>query len=108
MTIDYKLLGKRIKKARVLSKIKQEQIAEQLGVSVGYISQIERGVTKISLDTLAKYVEVICADMAAIINGVDMGSKIYLNDEIDSIITDLLPKERKMLLDFVELLINNR
>ena len=31
----------------------QERLAEALSVSVGYISQIERGVTKINLDTLA-------------------------------------------------------
>ena len=43
MSIDYKIIGKRIKERRKICQITQETLAEKLGVSVGYISQIERG-----------------------------------------------------------------
>ena len=108
MIIDYKLLGKRIKDARKLAKITQEQSAEYLDVSVSYISQVERGITKISLDTLAKYIGFIDADMATVITGVATVDKQYLFDEIDLGVIDLVPKERKMLFDFIVLIKNNR
>ena len=50
--IDYILIGKRIKAARKALGMTQEKLAEELDVSIGYISQVERGVTKISLDLL--------------------------------------------------------
>lgn len=50
--VDYKILGKNIKFYRKAKKLTQEQLAEQLEFSLGFISQVERGVTKMSLDTL--------------------------------------------------------
>ena len=47
MSIDYKLIGSRIKSERIRQKITQEKLAESLDVSVGYVSQLERGITKI-------------------------------------------------------------
>ena len=52
MMIDYMILGKNIKYYRKLKRLTQEQLAEQLDLSLGFISQVERGVTKMSLDTL--------------------------------------------------------
>ena len=53
MNVDYGAIGRRIKQVRRSRDMTQERLAEALSVSVGYISQIERGVTKINLDTLA-------------------------------------------------------
>jgi len=108
MNINYKLLGKRIKEARLSTKKTQEQCAEQLEVSVGYISQVERGATKISLDTLAQLAVFIGADIAALITGVAFEDAKYLLDEIDFNFTELLPKERQMVYDFITLLKENR
>lgn len=48
MAIDYKILGERIKNQRKTKDMTQEHFAEHMNVSVGYISQIERGITKSS------------------------------------------------------------
>jgi len=108
MTIDYKMLGKRLKDSRLSAKKTQEQIAEHLDVSVSYISQVERGVTKISLDTLAKYTAFINGDISAIISGVSIKDKAYMFDELNINILELYPKERQMVNDFVMLLMKNR
>lgn len=52
MGIDYALLGKNIKYYRNQKKMTQEQLAKQVNLSLGFISQVERGVTSMSLDTL--------------------------------------------------------
>lgn len=54
MSVNYKLIGLRIQQCRKQQKKTQEMIAEYLNVTVGYISQLERGITKINLGTLDK------------------------------------------------------
>lgn len=108
MPINYELLGKRIKTARKAAKKTQDQSAEYLSVSVSYISQVERGVTKISLDTLSLLAPFIEADMAMLITGVAVEDKLYMLDEISVNAADLCPKERRMTNDFMLLLKKNR
>lgn len=69
MSIDYKLIGKRIQKSRKKRNITQQELAELMDVSVGYISQIERGITKPNLIMIDNICSCIECDLAYIING---------------------------------------
>lgn len=53
MGVDYETLGKNIYFYRKKKKLTQEELAEQADLSVGFISQLERGITKPSIDTLS-------------------------------------------------------
>ena len=64
MNVDYSLIGSRIKSKRKEKRMTQEMLAEALEVSVGYVSQVERGVTKISLDLLAEISGILECDIA--------------------------------------------
>ena len=57
MAVDFFTIGQRIQKRRKMLRKTQEQMAEALSVSVGYVSQLERGVTKNSMDTLTEIKE---------------------------------------------------
>lgn len=63
MTVDYRFIGSRIKEARKEKRMTQEMLAEALDVSVGYVSQVERGVTKISLDLLGALAGILEKDL---------------------------------------------
>ena len=52
--MDYKLLSKRIRAARLLAGLSQEQIAEIIGFTSQHISLTEVASTKISLPALVK------------------------------------------------------
>lgn len=52
MTIDYKDLGKRIRKIRRQLSLTQEELAEQVGISASFMGHIERGSRVASLETL--------------------------------------------------------
>ena len=39
------MIGNRIKQLQLAASMTQEQLAERLEVSVGYVSQVERGIT---------------------------------------------------------------
>lgn len=82
MSVDYKLIGSRIKAKRKAAGKTQEQLAEKLSVTVGYVSQLERGVTKISLDTLSEICAALNCDMSFFITGTATEESTYLQDEL--------------------------
>ena len=102
MNIDYKLIGERIKRARKANNITQEVLAEKLGVSIGYVSQIERGITKISLDLLGAVSSILNCDIASLISECAVNSNEYMENEIVSEIKKLDYKKRKYILQIIK------
>ena len=105
MSVDYKQIGARIKSRRRELKKTQEWLAEQLDVTVGYISQVERGVTKISLDTLAKLAGFLQADLSYFISGVSANEPCYMHEELKEKFDKLNAKQRKMLLECLDVIL---
>lgn len=54
-----KILGEIFKQYRVKNKLTQEAIAEQLGISVKYISRIENGTGGVKVETLVNYMNIL-------------------------------------------------
>src|SRR3972149_4990791 len=52
-------IGERIKNLRQLSNLTQEELAERANLTKGFISQIERDLTSISLDSLIQLLEAL-------------------------------------------------
>ncbi len=52
--MDYKNLGRRISRRRRELHLTQEQLAEQVDLSVSFLGHIERGTRILSLDTLVR------------------------------------------------------
>lgn len=96
--VDYALIGARIKAKRKESGVTQEKLAEQLAVSVGYISQLERGATKINLETLSKIAAATNSDLADFVGGASSQSRLYAQDEFSACLRTLNGKERALLL----------
>lgn len=64
--MDYYKIGQRIRKFRKAHGLSQEQLAEQIGISVTHMSHIETGNTKLSLQVfvdIAKSLEVQTDDL---------------------------------------------
>lgn len=105
MSVDFNLIGSRIKATRKAAGKTQEWLAEQIDVSVGYISQIERGITKISLETLAEICSVLDGDMAYLVSGSAKGQNDYLQNEISQRILLLSERDKKIILNMVDLML---
>ena len=103
MNIDYKLIGERIKQARKSKNITQEVLAERLNVSIGYVSQVERGITKISLDLLGAISSVLDCDVASLISNTAINSNGYMESEILDEIRKLDNKKRKYIFKILQL-----
>ena len=103
MNIDYKLIGERIKKARKAKGITQDVLSERLNVSIGYVSQVERGITKISLDLLGAISSILECDIASLITESATNSNEYMESEIFSEIRKLDGKKKKYILEIIKL-----
>ena len=103
MNIDYKLIGERIKKARKGCGLTQEILAERLNVSIGYVSQVERGITKISLDLLGAISSILDCDVASLISESAVHSADYMESEFLNEIRKLDNKKRKYILQVIKL-----
>lgn len=108
MPANYKIIGNRIQQKRKAHNITQEQMAEHLNVTPGYISQIERGVTKINLDTLSSICDVLKCDMTDFIYNSNPEANASYEDDIFSYYEQLTPTERRMLHCLLKTYIDNK
>ena len=103
MNIDYKLIGERIKKERKSKGMTQDVLSERLGVSIGYVSQVERGITKISLDLLGAISTILDCDIAKLITESATNSGEYMETELLNEIRKLNGKKKKYILEIIKL-----
>ncbi len=106
--VDYKMIGARIRDARKKSEHTQEWLAEKLNVTVGYISQVERGATKISLNLLTSVSAILGCDLSTLITGASVESPEYLSQEISHDWALLTQQEKRLVHHFIKLLIDMR
>ena len=97
MALDYKLMGERLKKARLQKGYTQEKLSEMLNVSIAYLSRIETGTTHINLKRLNEICGLLDVSEAYILNGASNNSATYLNSEIGSILKDCAPDKKELI-----------
>ncbi len=91
MEIDYKIIGKRIRSLRISKNVSQEQLAFLINSSPSYISNIERGVKKPSLQKLIEIAEVLDVTVNDFIYNSSTPYIIYDNKELSNIISECTP-----------------
>ena len=108
MAIDYASIGKRIQNKRKSLHKTQESLAEAIFVTVGYISQIERGITKVNLETLSKIAEILECDIIDFLDGSAENSSRYLSDDLQTIFNQLNTTNKKNILGICEVLLKSQ
>ena len=103
MAINYKTLGDRIKTKRISQGITQEKFAEHMDVSVGYISQLERGISKVSLERLVSISEYFNCNIDFFIDGIN-----YLAQDFEELYAQLSSHEKNILKILLQEYIHNR
>ncbi len=108
MAIDYTSIGQRIQNKRKALKKTQENMAEALSVTVGYVSQIERGITKVNLETLSAISDYLGTDISELITGASTNSSAYLSAEFKKSFNALSPQGKKTLIEISSILLKNQ
>ena len=107
MALDYKIIGERIRKARIENNLTQENLAEKLDVSVAFVSRIECGTTHINLTRLSEVCSILNIDEGLILNGVSTNSKKYLSDEFNELLSSCPKDTQKLIYDIAKIIIRD-
>ena len=97
MALDYSIIGQRLKKVRTDKNLTQEKLAEQLDVSIAFLSRIERGSSHINLKRLTQICEILGVTEGYILNGVSSKSNNYLSSEFSEILNSVSPEKQKLI-----------
>ena len=98
--IDYKLIGKRIKQARVNLNLTQQALAEKLDVSTNYLSKVEGGHEKPNLDFLGRISIATEISLPELLTGVVERSR-YLRNDIAKILDMCSPEKTRLIYDII-------
>ena len=96
--MDYRRIGRRIQERRRALGRTHDNLAEALSVSVGYVSQLERGVTKINLDTLAAISAWLGCGMEELLLGVNPMRADYLDAEVQRLCARMVERQKRLFL----------
>ncbi len=100
--LDYARIGKRISEFRRAKKLSQFQLAELAEVTDSYISHIETGRKKPSLESLVRIASALGITLDRILLGNQVADlKDYL-PEIRNLMKDCSPYEKAVILDMVK------
>ena len=105
MNVDYSVIGSKIKRQRLSRRMTQENLAEALSVSVGYVSQVECGKTSINLDLLAKICTALECRMDELVSESASGCPGYLTDSFSEKFSQLSPRDKKAVLGLIDALL---
>ena len=97
MASDFKVIGQRLRRARLDKKMTQDTLAKELDVSVAFLSRIVNGASHINLKRLSQVCDILGVTEGEILNGTANSSKRYLNSEFAEIL-DKCPADKQKLL----------
>lgn len=97
-TIDYSLIGSRIKQRRKELKLTQDKVANDLNFSTFYISKIENGKATATLETLSLIANYLQLDLAYLITGTSKIEKSYYVNELNDICSKATNKQLNLII----------
>lgn len=97
--MDYQQIGRQIRAARLRRKMTQAQLAETADLSVPYISHVERGKKRVSLDALLRISQVLGVTVDQFLSGTQPQDKDAYLPEIGELFGDCTLQERRILRD---------
>ena len=99
MDLNYKMIGKRIRRFRLSKNITQEELAFQINTSASYISHIECGNKKASLQKLYEISEVLGVTLDDLIYNAKEQSSGEYSKEFGELLSLCSVEDQKLLLN---------
>lgn len=99
MAINYKLIGRRIQEIRKFQEMSQAELAEYTDLSAPYISHIETGLKKASLESLIRIANVLGVTVDQLLNGNQWNDRKQYISEITKLLQDCSGSDRRIIFD---------
>ena len=107
MDVNYHLVGRRIKHYRMSKNITQEELAFEINTSPAYISNIERGKKKPSLQKLIEIADVLGVTINDLIYNSTNNSIILNNKELSELFSLCTPDKQQQLINSISSIIQS-
>ncbi|MBQ9199157.1 MAG: helix-turn-helix transcriptional regulator [Lachnospiraceae bacterium] len=105
-SVDYSLIGRRVRYYRTLRNLTQANLAEIVGVADNYISMIESGYKKASLETLVAICNALNITMDVLLMD-NLKSKYFENHSVlEELFSECSKEETLFVMDIITSLID--
>jgi transcriptional regulator with XRE-family HTH domain len=105
MELNYRMIGKRIRRFRMSKDITQEELAFQIHTSAAYISNVERGRKKVSLQKLCEISEILGVTVNDLIYSSPGQNPVQGARELNELLSLCSVEEQKILLENISSII---
>ncbi|HGM3592333.1 TPA: helix-turn-helix domain-containing protein [Clostridioides difficile] len=102
MELDFKVIGQRIKVARIKKKLTQEVLSEKINVSPQHVSNIETGNSSVSLVTLVAIANTLEVSVDELLCDTILSSKAIFENELEEVLKDCNDYEIRFITDIVK------
>lgn len=99
MAINYERIGSQVQQQRKRRGLSQADLAEATGMSVAYISHIETGIKKASLESVVKIANALGITVDQILNGNQASNRLEYQSELSELMRDCNGYERGVIHD---------
>ena len=103
MEFDFKLIGERIKKARMDKGWTQEKLSEEIDVTIAYISRVETGSGQINLKRLAQISNVLNIPLEQLLSGTSVHANNYLDKDLYNILIHCTPEKQRLIYNIAKI-----
>ncbi len=100
--VDYRLIGQRIKNYRKEKGFTQEYIAEHANITTVYLSKIENGRVKPTVEVYADICSALGCDLGAIFSNATPDSGSYQSERVVELFRACAPKVKSIALELLE------
>ena len=102
--LDFRKIGIRIQNFRLENKMTQEELAERIGSTQKYVSRIEGGYNRLSLDTAVAIARALQISVDSLVADYDDSNDESTLQEILNSIRGMNPKQLELLRDNIRTL----
>lgn len=99
--IDYELIGNKVKLLRIKQNLTQDQLAEMIDITTVYLSRIENGHAKPSLEIYSSLCQALHCDLSYIFGGVTVEAPDYQCEKVLELFHSCAPKVKTVALNLL-------
>ena len=105
--LDYNVIGLRLRRARADKGLTQQELAEKTGLSVAFISRVERGSTHINLKRLSEFCTILGISEGEILNCVSNADVLFLHEEFEELLNNCPQEKMKLIYKIAKLIVED-
>jgi Predicted transcriptional regulators len=97
MSLNFEIIGRRVKESRLQKRMSQADLAEQIDMSVTYISHIETTKKHASLESLVRIANVLGVTVDYLLNGNQINDSVEYQVDLVQLIEGCTSYERRII-----------